>query len=142
MINLEKLNPNTGFQIQPYRKFVQFGFLALTLWIGIEFILFVHQLENELPVTTTRPAGAEAFLPISALISLKYWILTGIINTIHPSALILLLIICATAIILKKGSAVGSVPSDCYPSTLKKFILLFLLNQSVYRAGWIIPCGV
>ncbi len=45
----------------------------------------------------------EAFLPISALISMKYWLVTGIFNTVHPSALVLLLIFLAMAVWLKKG---------------------------------------
>ncbi|GAB4370907.1 MAG: 4Fe-4S binding protein [Calditrichia bacterium] len=92
-----------SFRIQPYRRWVQAGFLAVTLWIGIEFIIFVHQLETGQIPTISRPPGVEAFLPISALISLKYWLMTGVFNTIHPSALVLLLIIVATALFLKKG---------------------------------------
>jgi len=75
----------------------------LTLWIGIEFYLFVRQLENGLLPTVSRPPGVEAFLPISALISLKYWLFTGIFNHVHPSALVLLLIVLATGLFLKKG---------------------------------------
>jgi polyferredoxin len=45
----------------------------------------------------------EAFLPISALVSLKHWLYTGMINSIHPSALVLFLIICFTALFTKKG---------------------------------------
>ena len=35
---------------QFYRKCVQFGFLSVTIWIGIEFIIFVYQLENGLNI--------------------------------------------------------------------------------------------
>ncbi len=93
----------TQFKIQPFRRWIQIGFFLVTLWIGLEFILFVHQLEKGLVPTISRPPGVEAFLPISALISLRYWILTGVFNTIHPSAMVLLLIILATALLLKKG---------------------------------------
>lgn len=86
-----------------FRKLVQLLFLFTTIWIGIEFILFVHQLETGASEVISRPPGVEAFLPISALISLKYWLLTGIFNRIHPSGLVLLLIIMATGIFLKKG---------------------------------------
>lgn len=89
--------------IQPLRSIIQFGFAVLTIWIGIEFFNFVSQLELGNEITTTRPPGVEAFLPISGLISFKYWILTGIFNNIHPSALVLLLIFIIIAIILKKG---------------------------------------
>ena len=45
----------------------------------------------------------EAFLPISALISLKYFLLTGIFNTVHPSALVIFLIVCTMALFIRKG---------------------------------------
>jgi polyferredoxin len=91
------------FRIQPYRRLVQLGFLAVTLWIGIEFVIFVGQLDEGVLPSISRPPGVEAFLPISALISLKYWILTGVFNKVHPAALVLLLTALATAIFLKKG---------------------------------------
>lgn len=89
--------------IQSFRLYIQSAFALLTIWIGIEFLLFVNQLELGGNVTVTRPPGVEAFLPISALISLKYWVLTGVFNSIHPSALVLLLIFVVTSIFLKKG---------------------------------------
>ncbi|MEJ2535833.1 MAG: 4Fe-4S binding protein [Calditrichia bacterium] len=94
---------NTGHKIQPVRRIIQLSFFLITLWIGFEFAQFVHQLEQGIIPTVSRPPGVEGFLPISALISLKYWLLTGVFNTIHPSALVLLLIILVSAIFLKKG---------------------------------------
>lgn len=102
-IKKKKFEKASSFKIHPYRRYVQFGFVALTIWIGIEFFLFVHQLENGITPIISRPPGVEVFLPISALISLKYWILTGIFNLIHPSGLVILLIILATGLFLKKG---------------------------------------
>ena len=90
-------------QVQIFRRLMQIGFLILVLVIGAQFTLFVHQLETGGSVTVARPPGVEGFLPISALISLKYWVLTGIFNTIHPSALVILLIIATIAILLKKS---------------------------------------
>jgi hypothetical protein len=71
--------------IQPVRKIVQYSFLALIVLIGVQFALFVNQLEKGLLPTVTRPPGIEGFLPISSLISFKYWLVTGIFNPIHPS---------------------------------------------------------
>jgi polyferredoxin len=90
------------FRIDKYRNWVQIGFILITIWIGIEFYIFIDQLEQGIePIK--RPSGVEAFLPISALISLKYWLLTGIFNQVHPSALVLFLIFGATGLFLKKG---------------------------------------
>jgi len=84
------------------RRLLQWGFAVLLLIIGWQFFRFVSQLESGVPLTVSRPAGVEAFLPISALISLKYWLLTGVFNTIHPASLVLLLIILLLSFILKK----------------------------------------
>lgn len=100
---MNKIDKSKAYRVQPLRRWIQAGFAVLTIWIGIEYFLFVSQLEEGLLPTITRPPGVEAFLPISALISLKYLILTGVFNTIHPSALVLLLIFAATAVFLKKG---------------------------------------
>ena len=121
-------------QSQFYRKCVQFGFLAVTIWIGIEFILFVYQLENGLNVTVSRPPGVEAFLPIASLMSLKYWWLTGIFNEVHPSGLVLLLIILAVAIFLKKGFCSWVCPVGLLSEYLERVhVLLFDKPRKLVR---------
>ncbi len=101
MLRLRKIRALAG--TQSGRKLVQWGFVLLILAIGLQFILFVRQAGGSGPITLARPPGVEAFLPISALISLKYWLLTGHFTAIHPASLVLLLIIAATAVLLKKG---------------------------------------
>jgi polyferredoxin len=87
-----------------YRTTVQYLFLLLTLWIGYEFTSFVNFLESQGgTVFTERPPGVEAFLPISALISLKHWILSGEINSVHPSGLVIFITILMLALLLKKS---------------------------------------
>lgn len=85
------------------RRSVQLLFMAVVIFIGIKFYLFVAYLEQGRMPDFARPAGVEAFLPISALVSLKHWFYTGAINRIHPSALVLFMIICLTALVVKKG---------------------------------------
>jgi len=89
--------------IQLYRKIVQYLFLATVVLIGIKFTIFVSQLENGIRPTVTRPPGIEAFLPISSLISLKYWLVGGVFNRVHPSGLIILLMVLTTAVLFKRG---------------------------------------
>ncbi|MGB2869963.1 MAG: 4Fe-4S binding protein [Bacteroidota bacterium] len=86
------------------RTTVQVSFVLLCIWIGIEFSLFMKWGMSEGAETfSSRPPGAEGFLPISALISLKYWIQTGIVNDVHPSGLFILLAIVAVSVLLKKA---------------------------------------
>ena len=89
--------------IQLHRKLIQYLFLATVGLIGIKFSMFVNQLENGMVPAVNRPPGIEAFLPISSLISLKYWLVTGIFNPIHPSGLIIFLMALVTAVGLKRG---------------------------------------
>lgn len=46
---------------------MQYGFLFITLWIGAEFALFVHQLERGTGPSVICPPGVEVFLLIRAL---------------------------------------------------------------------------
>lgn len=86
------------------RSVIQFSFAALCIWIGIEFAMFMAWgTSGGTQPFSQRPPGVEGFLPISALISMKYWLETGIINNIHPSGLIILFAILAVSIVLKKA---------------------------------------
>ena len=85
------------------RRLVQFAFAGVTVLIGVQFYLFVHQLETGAENPVSRPPGVEAFLPISSLMSLKYWLLSGDFNRIHPSGLLIFIFILITALLLKRG---------------------------------------
>lgn len=89
---------------QFFRSSVQAAFLLLCIWIGIEFYLFMRWGESGgLLPHYERPPGVEGFLPISALISLKYWFKTGVINGVHPSGMFILLAILAVGYLLRKS---------------------------------------
>lgn len=86
------------------RSAVQLAFVLLCVWIGIEFHLFVRWgMSGGETSFVARPPGAEGFLPISALMSLKYWLETGIVNAVHPSGLFILLAILAISLVMKKA---------------------------------------
>jgi Pyruvate/2-oxoacid:ferredoxin oxidoreductase delta subunit len=86
------------------RGTIQLAFVILCLWIGVEFHLFMKWgLSGGREQFMTRPPGAEGFLPISALITLKYWMQTGVISMVHPAALFILMAIIGVSIVVKKG---------------------------------------
>lgn len=86
------------------RSYVQLFFLLLTVWIGIEFAIFVHSLESGDPAAVaSHPPGVESFLPIDALMNLKYFLFSGIVNTIHPAGFFIFLAILAISTFMKKG---------------------------------------
>lgn len=89
---------------QLLRQTVQLAFVLLCSWIGYEFYLFMQWgMSGDQAKFFPRPPGAEGFLPISALISLKYWLHTGIINEIHPSGLFIFIAIVAVSFVVKKA---------------------------------------
>ena len=96
---------------QKVRLYIQFGFLLLIIWIGYEFYGFLQYHQSGWKTAYfSRPHGVEGFLPISALISLKYWILTGVFNNIHPSGLVIFIIILVLGLFLKKSFCAWMCP--------------------------------
>ncbi len=92
------------FDSQYLRTVVQSAFALLCLWIGVEFYLFVRWgLSGNNSAIVSRPPGVEGFLPISALMSLKYWLQTGIINNIHPSGLFIFCALLLISFLMKKA---------------------------------------
>ncbi|MCK5680219.1 4Fe-4S binding protein [bacterium] len=85
------------------RNFSQIIFLITIIVIGYKFYSFTAQLETGIIPDIDRPPGVEGFLPISALISLKYFFQTGIVNDIHPSGLLIFLFILALSLLIKKS---------------------------------------
>ncbi|ACN14688.1 iron sulfur cluster binding protein (4Fe-4S ferredoxin family protein) [Desulforapulum autotrophicum HRM2] len=118
------------------RQAVQSLFLAISLFMGIMFYLFVAQLESGAMPTLERPPGVEAFLPISALISLKYFLFTGVFNTVHPSALVIFLIVCTTALVVRKGFCSWVCPIGLMSDGLAK-IHSWLFKRPVHLPTWV-----
>jgi len=122
--------------IQLYRKLVQYLFLVTVVIIGIKFTLFINQLESGMVPTVTRPPGIEAFLPISSLISLKYWLVTGILNPIHPAGLIIFLMALATAVLLKRGFCSWVCPFGLLTEYLNRLHKL-IFRRNVKVTPWL-----
>ncbi len=102
------------------RSYVQLLFFLSTLWIGIDFYLFVRGLETGGASMVSRPPGAEGFLPISALISFRYFILTGIVNHIHPSGFFILIAVLLVSVFMKKGFCSWICPIGYVSESLQK----------------------
>ncbi|MBX5496091.1 MAG: 4Fe-4S binding protein [Bryobacteraceae bacterium] len=89
---------------QAVRRAVQVSFLALNIWIGIQFYLFVRQYEvfDSRP-QWPRPAGVEGWLPIAGLMNLKAALATGEIPLIHPAAMFLIVAFLLMSLLLRKA---------------------------------------
>lgn len=95
---------NSAKPIQKYRLAIQIAFALLCIWIGIEFHFFVGAIEagdpTNLPV---RPPGVEGFLPISSLMSLYYFFLTGLVHPAHPAGMFILAAIIILSVVFGKS---------------------------------------
>ena len=127
---LWRLKDDSQFQ----RSAVQFAFVLLCLWIGIEFHFFVQWGQNAgtTPVHS-RPPGVDGFLPISSLMSLKYWIDGGVINDIHPSGLFIFVAILAVGLVLKKAFCSWLCPVGTISESLWR------LGQKILKRNFAAP---
>lgn len=69
---------------------VQLAVFLVTIAIGLQFFVYVHQASGPGPVTVSRPPGVEGFLPIGALMSWKRFFLTGDWDPVHPAAMVII----------------------------------------------------
>ena len=89
---------------QLVRHVVQFGFLALNAWVGVQFILWVRFYESRgSSLYVGRPAGVDGWLPIAGLMNLRYSISTGNVSGIHPSAMVLFCAFLLASLLIKKS---------------------------------------
>ncbi|MEJ5351920.1 MAG: 4Fe-4S binding protein [Melioribacteraceae bacterium] len=99
-----KIIKNTEEPIQKYRFLIQLLFALLCIWIGVEFTIFVKSLEPQnINSVAYRPPGVEGFLPISSLMSIYYFILTGEIHYAHPAGFFIFLAIVAISFFAGKS---------------------------------------
>jgi len=89
--------------IRTLRYAVQFLFLLLALFIGYRFYQFVLHFEAPGHPFVQRPPSVDAFLPIGGLMAFKYFLLTGIIEPVHPAGFILFVAILGVSLMMKKG---------------------------------------
>lgn len=89
---------------QRLRRAVQLAFLALNVWIGVEFYLFVRFYETGGATPfVERPAGVEGWLPIAGLMNLRAFLETGRVPPVHPAAMFLLAAFIAMSFLLRKA---------------------------------------
>lgn len=121
--------------VRTIRTVVQSCFLLWVVGIGIRFGLFIHAAESGAAAPpVSRPPGVEGFLPIGALTSLKYWLVSGEIHPVHPAALVIFLAILLMSLLAKKSFCswlcpVGTISEAAYTLGFK----IFGRNFNVWR---------
>ncbi len=122
------------------RKLIQYGFFITTILIGIQFTLWYKYYESGGKlIKVPRPAGVEGFLPLSGLISLKYWFLTGIVNDIHPAAMFLLLAFIMMSLVFKKSFCGFVCPVGLISEWLWKLSRKLFGRKASAPWGWRVP---
>jgi len=107
---------------QGVRRIVQWLFVALNGWLGIQFLLWVRFCERGgAGFSVPRPAGAEGWLPIAGLMNTKYFLLTGRVPTIHPAAMVLFIAFMLMSLLLKKAFCSWLCPVGTLSEHLWKF---------------------
>ena len=120
---------------QQLRRLVQLSFLALNVWIGVEFLLFVRFYETAgHSMRVERPAGVEGWLPIASLMNLKYWMVTGEVPASHPAGMFLLVAFLAISLLFRKAFCgwlcpVGTVSEYFWRIGQKTFGRNFVLSR-------------
>jgi polyferredoxin len=90
--------------VTTFRIVTQWLFLLWVAGIGIRFGMFINAAESGATAPlVSRPPGVEGFLPIGALTSLKYWLITGKIHPVHPAALVIFLAILVMSLLARKS---------------------------------------
>jgi len=119
---------------QTLRRSIQAAFLALNVWIGVQFYLFVRYYETGAKgAFVERPAGVEGWLPIASMMNLKVFLLTGAMPRLHPAGMFLLLAFLSISWLLRK-SFCGWL---CPVGTLSEY--LWRLGRSTFGRNFRLP---
>ena len=119
---------------QSLRRTVQFAFLGLNVWIGIQFLMWVHYFESHgASRYVGRPAGVDGWLPIAGLMNLKYFLFTGHLPLIHPASLVLISVFLLASVFLKKSFCSWLCPVG----TVSEY--LWKLGRRLFRRNFLVP---
>lgn len=119
---------------QQVRRTVQFAFLALNAWIGIQFILWTRYFESSgRSLYIERPAGVDGWLPIAGLMNLKYFAVTHHVPVVHPAAMVLGMVFLLSSVLLKKSFCSWLCPVGTASEYLWK------LGRRLFRCNVVVP---
>lgn len=85
------------------RRTIQGAFALFCLYAGLRFAQYVAWITGRTDAFVPKPPSVEGFLPISALMAAKRFVLTGLWDAIHPAGLTLFLAFLGMALLFRKG---------------------------------------
>lgn len=114
-----------------HRQKIQLFFLGITLYAGVKFYFYIHSLADSTS-QIIKPGAVEGFLPISALMALKQWIMTGIFDPIHPAGLTIFIAAIVISILLNKSFCSHICPVGFISETVSRFGLNKRIHKWIY----------
>lgn len=119
---------------QRVRFTVQMIFVALNVWLGLQFYLWVRFYEHgAIGPSITRPTGVEGWLPIAGLMNLKVLVMTGHVPAIHPAAMFLLIAFLLMSLLAKKSFCSWLCPVGTFSEMLGK------LGKKIFKRRFRMP---
>ncbi len=119
---------------QQVRHAVQWMFVAINAWIGVQFYLWVRYYERgAVGLYVPRPAGVEGWLPIAGLMNSKYLFTTGRVPAVHPAAMYLFLGFLLMSVLLKKAFCSWLCPVGTLSEKLWK------IGQLIFKRSFNLP---
>ena len=121
---------------QIVRRGFQGAFFLLNIWMGAEFYYWVRQFEPGGAATSLqRPAGVEGWLPIAALMNLKYWLVTHQVPALHPAGMFLLISFLAMSFLFRKSFCSWLCPVGTLSESL------WMLGKKLFGRTFDLPPG-
>jgi len=119
---------------QRLRLGFQLTFLALNVWIGVQFYHWVRWAESGgVAREVARPSGVEGWLPIAGLMQLKYVALSGQLPRVHPAAFFLFTAFLLMSWLLRKSFCSWLCPVGTFSEYLWK------LGRFIFRRNFALP---
>ncbi len=119
---------------QSLRLVAQTAFLFLNAVIGLQFYLFTRYFESGgHSLRVSRPAGVDGWLPIGGMMNLKYFLATRHLPSVHPAAMLLLLLFLLISILFRKAFCGWLCPVGTISEGLWK------LGRRIFRMNWRLP---
>ena len=115
------------------RRVAQVAFLAVVVWLGVQFSLWAFARMAGRTPALPRPAGIEGFLPISALMSLRLALAGRGIHPVHPAGVAILLAVLAMSAAVAKSFCSHLCPVGTLSEALGR------LGACMLGGNWVVP---
>jgi len=122
---------NRWRRLPSVRAAVQAAYFVFLVAAGVQFARFFAEVSGEGAIVAARPASVEAFLPISALLGLKRWLLTGFWDEVHPAGLVILVAAVGASLVARKGFCAWVCPVGAVSRALE-----WLGGRLLWRRGF------